>query len=115
MVERPVAVKVYCGVIVALLVVALLLVAAPALLSLRPGIGDLLLMFVPMAVLLFFLWGVWLVRWWGVVGLSIAIVLAEGWMIAAMPERQGVVAVIRGALWLIPLWVIAWTYRRRFR
>jgi hypothetical protein len=118
MVGRPLAVKVYCGVIVFLFVAALLLVLTPSLLSggfAGAAPADIALMFVPLALILVALWGVWILRWWGVIALSLLVIAAEGFMIATMPERQGVVAVIRGALWLVPLWAIAWAHRKQFR
>lgn len=113
--DRPLAVKIYCGVIGVLLLAAVLFVSIPALVSQRFPLSDMALMFVPMAVMLIFLWGVWRVRWWGVIGLSTVILAVEGCMVFAMPDRQGVVAIVRGALWLVPLWWIAWAHRQKFR
>ncbi len=115
MTARPLAVKIYCGVIAALFVTALALITVPFLMSEPQQLTDVALMFVPLLVLLIFVWGVWQVRWWGVIGLSIIVIAVEGWMISAMPEQQSVTALIRGALWLVPLWWIAWAHRRLFR
>lgn len=113
--KRPLAVKVYCGVIVALFALALVMITAPALWSRSFSAPDIILMFVPMVLVLLALFGVWLMRWWGVIALSVLVVSAEGFMIVTMPDRQSFAAVVRGALWLVPLWFIAWKHRKAFR
>lgn len=113
--KRPIAVKVYCIAIGALLLVGLLLISLPYIASGRGSLADVALGFVPMAVLLPFLWGVWQLRWWGVAGLSVVVVAVEGLLIASAPQEQGFAAAFRGALWLIPLWWIAWSHRELFR
>lgn len=110
---RPLAVKIYCGAIVLLFALALIFVSAPLLLQRDWSVFDLAISFVPMAAIFVCLWGVWEMRWWGVAALTILIVGAEAFGLAVVADYWA--ALGRGALFLIPLWWIAWTYRRQIR
>jgi hypothetical protein len=111
---RPLAVKIYCAVVCLLVVVGVVLVSVPFLATQQPSTRDVVIGFTPLLVLLIFVWGVWRVRWWGVIGLTILIIGAEGWMLA-MPNHQIGEALVRGAVWLLPLWWIAWRHRGQFK
>jgi len=116
--QRPLAVKIYCGVIVLLLALALFFISAPWVTSdhfVDWSALEIALSLLPLALLLGALWGVWSLRWRGVIALTVLITAVETFLIVAMPERQGIVAIVRGGLWLAPLWAIAWTHRGQFR
>lgn len=111
---RPLAVNIYCGVVCLFAIAGVALVSVPFFVTQQPSIQHVTIGFVPLLVLFICVWGVWQVRWWGVIGLTILIVGAEGWMLA-MPNHQIGEAFVRGALWLLPLWWIAWRHMGQFK
>ena len=55
-------------------------------------------------------------RWWGVIALSILVIVAETLLFLGAPTTTlSVASIVRTAIWLAPLWIIAWRYRKLFR
>jgi hypothetical protein len=112
--KRPLAVTLYCGAIAVVFVIAL--AALVIAISLRGDLdtGDLALSFVPAGLLLVGAWGVWGLRWWGVAGLFLVVIAGEALTLGpgAPPAWM---SLVRIAIWLVPLSIIALVYRRRFR
>ena len=54
-------------------------------------------------------------RWWGVIALSAFVIVAETLLSLGAPATLSVATIVRTAIWLAPLWIIAWRYRKLFR
>lgn len=119
--EKPLSLRIYCGLLALLVCVGALLGVQSLLRPPVPTVIDVALAFTPLAIVLAAIAGLWSMRWWGVVLLWLLVLAMVTVMLLTPFPGAGISLIqlaVSAAIWcgllVVPPTVIAVIHRRRF-